>query len=144
MTTETPEPADAQDLQLADPANGCFVCGPANAQGLCVRFRLVGDLCCGEFVPASQHMGYHNITHGGLLFALLDDVMANWLYLRGERCFTARAEVRYRAKLPIGVPVRLESRLQRRKGRLAILQGAVIRQDNEETVAEATGHFMLG
>jgi acyl-coenzyme A thioesterase PaaI-like protein len=55
-----------------------------------------------------------------------------------------RVPDRYRDQLPIGVPVRLEGRLQRRKGRLAVLQGAVIRQDTEATVAEATGHFMLG
>ena len=70
--------------------------------------------------------------------------MANWLYLQGERCFTARAEVRYRDKLPVGVPVRLEGRLVKRKGRLAELQGQVIRADDDVVVVEATGKFMVG
>jgi acyl-coenzyme A thioesterase PaaI-like protein len=69
--------------------------------------------------------------------------MANWLYLRGERCFTARAEVRYRQPLPVGTPVRLEGRLLRRKGRVVLIEGKVFRQDNNTIVVEATGSYML-
>lgn len=124
-------------------ANHCFVCGPGNAIGLKVRFDLEGDACVGEFTPGEQHRGYDKLTHGGILFSLLDDVMANWLWLQGHMCFTARAEVRYRAPLPIGAPVRLEGRCTRRKGPLAVMEGRVIRRDNGEVVAEATGSFMI-
>jgi acyl-coenzyme A thioesterase PaaI-like protein len=123
-------------------ANRCFVCGPANPIGLHLRFRIDGDVCRAEFTPGEPHMGYEGVTHGGIIFSLLDDVMANWLWLQGERCFTARADVRYRAALPIGTPVRLEGRMLKRKGRLVQLQGCVIRTDTGETVAEANGSFM--
>lgn len=144
------EQLDAQDTHSESPtdltsaANQCFVCGPGNPYGLQVTFRMDGEICRGEFLPESRHMGYDNVVHGGLLFALLDDVMANWLYLQGERCFTARAEVRYRDKLPVGTPVRLEGRLEKRKGRLAVLHGQVIREDTDQIVVEATGRFMVG
>ena len=88
-------------------------------------------------------MGYDNVTHGGIIFSLLDDVMANWLWLQGIQCFTAKAEVRYRAELPVGTAVRLEGRCAKRKGRLAILEGRVLRSDTDEIVAEATGSFMI-
>ena len=130
-------------MSLESPANRCFVCGPGNPEGLQVRFRLEGDVCRAEFVPAPNHGGYDGVTHGGILFSLLDDVMANWVFLRGEQCFTARAEVRYRRALPIGTPIRLEGRLRRRKGRLAIMDGLVLRQDDGSVVAEATGSFMI-
>lgn len=135
-------PTSLTDLSSA--ANQCFVCGPGNADGLQVQFRMEDAVCRGEFTALPRHMGYDNVVHGGLLFSLLDDVMANWLYLQGERCFTARAEVRYRDKLPVGVPVRLEGRLVKRKGRLAELQGLVIRVDDNAVVVEATGKFMVG
>jgi len=124
------------------PANRCFVCGPSNPIGLKLKFRIDGDVCRAEFTPAEQHMGYQGLTHGGIIFSLLDDVMANWLWLQGERCFTARADIRYRASLPIGTPVRLEGRMVKRKGRLVQLEGRVIRQDDDATVAEANGSFM--
>jgi len=128
---------------LDSSANRCFVCGPGNDRGLGVQFQLVDDVCRAEFVPNESYAGYDGVVHGGILFCLLDDVMANWLYLQGERCFTARAEVRYRQPLPIGTPVRLEGRLVRRKGRVALIEGKVFRQDNDTIVVEATGSFML-
>ncbi|HEX7037136.1 MAG TPA: PaaI family thioesterase [Pseudomonadales bacterium] len=134
--------AERRDLMQA-PANHCFVCGPGNPVGLKVRFGLDGDVCVGEFTPGEHHRGYDKLTHGGILFSLLDDVMANWLWLKGHMCFTARAEVRYRAQLPLGTLVRLEGRCARRKGRLAVMEGRVIRQDTGEVVAESTGSFMI-
>jgi uncharacterized protein (TIGR00369 family) len=131
-----------RESAIESAANRCFVCGPGNPIGLGVRFRLEDERCLAEFTPDARHVGYEGVTHGGILFALLDDVMANWLWLRGERCFTARAEVRYRAPLPIGVPIRLESSLVRRKGRLVQLEGRIVRQDSADVVAEASGSFM--
>ena len=128
---------------LASSANQCFVCGPGNATGLNIRFRLDGAVCRAEFTPGAAHVGYDGVTHGGILFSLLDDVMANVVFLQGERCYTAKAEVRYRQPLPVGTPVRLEGRQQRRKGRLAVLEGRVVRRDDDSVVAEATGSFMI-
>ena len=130
-------------MSLDDEANRCFVCGPGNPIGLNVRFRIEDDVCRAEFTPDSRHTGYRDVTHGGIVFSLLDDVMANWLWLQGIKSFTARADIRYRAELPIGTAVRLEGRCVKRKGRLAQMQGKVIVQADEAVVAEATGSFMI-
>ena len=131
------------EAALSSDSNHCFVCGPSNPIGLGVKFTLDGDLCRGEFTPLPQHMGYRNVTHGGIVFSLLDDVMANWLWLQGLQCFTARADIRYRSELMVGTPVRLEGWCEKRKGRLAQMQGRVIRIEDEFVVAEASGAFMV-
>lgn len=123
--------------------NHCFVCGAANPIGLRLAFRIVDDVCRSEFTPGPDHVGYDNVVHGGIVFSLLDDVMANWLWLQGEQCFTARADVRYRAPLPVGVRVRLEGRCEKRRGRLAQMVGRVVRADDDSVVAEATASFMI-
>ena len=128
---------------LASSANRCFVCGPGNAAGLHVRFRLDGAVCRAEFTPQDAHVGYDGVTHGGILFSLLDDVMANTIFLGGERCYTAKAEVRYRQALPVGTPVRLEGLVRQRRGRLALCEGRILRQADAGVVAEATGSFMI-
>lgn len=128
---------------LRSQGNNCFVCGPGNPIGLGVNFRLDGDVCRAEFTPGPEHMGYDQVTHGGIVFSLLDDVMANWIWLRGEQCFTGKAEIRYRAELPIGTDVRLEGRCVKRKGRLAQMEGKVIRTQDDALVAEATASFMV-
>ncbi len=123
-------------------AHHCFVCGEHNPIGLHVHFRLEDDVCLAEFTPDDRHMGYPGVTHGGIVFSLLDDVMANWWFLKGTNCFTAKADVRYREQLAIGTPVRLEGRCVKQKGRLAIIEGRVVRIADEVVVAESTGHFM--
>ena len=130
-------------MTLDSTANKCFVCGPGNPIGLNVRFRLDGDICRAEFTPRDEHVGYDGVTHGGIVFSLLDDVMANYIFLRGERCYTARADVRYRQPLPVGTPIRLEGRQTKRRGRLAVLEGRLIRIDDDSVVAESTASFMV-
>ena len=139
----TEDLSDARAEQLASGSNQCFVCGPGNPMGLGVTFELDGDVCRGEFTPRPEHMGYDQVTHGGIVFSLLDDVMANWVWLRGERCFTARAEIRYRSELPVGTPIRLEGRCLKRKGRLAQMEGRLIRKSDNYVVAEASCAFMI-
>ena len=139
----TEELSDARAEPRASGSHQCFVCGPGNPVGLGVTFELDGDVCRGEFTPRPEHMGYDQVTHGGIVFSLLDDVMANWVWLRGERCFTARAEIRYRSELPVGTPIRLEGRCLKRKGRLAQMEGRLIRKSDDYVVAEASGAFMI-
>ena len=57
-------------------ANNCFVCGIDNPIGLKVEFSLLDDVCIGSFTPQMQHAGYDNLTHGGILFSLLDDAVS--------------------------------------------------------------------
>ena len=123
-------------------ANRCFVCGPGNAHGLQLTFRLEDDVCLTEFTPLAHHCGYDGVTHGGLIFSVLDDVMANWLFLKGQRAYTAKCEIRYRDSLPVGTPVIAEGRCVRQRGRLTQLTGVMKRVDNGDIVAETDASFM--
>lgn len=122
-------------------ANRCFVCGPDNPGGLRIEFRMDGEVCRAAFVPGPTHCGYDHQCHGGILFSVLDDVMANWLFLQGQRAHTAKCEVRFRQPVAIGAHLELEGRLIKRKGRLAVLQGCAL--CDGETVAEAEATFMV-
>ena len=134
---------DTQLVQgLRSDANLCFVCGPENPIGLRLQFRIEDDVCRSEFTPLPHHCGYDNVTHGGLIFSALDDVMANWIYLKGDKAFTAKCEIRYKDDLPTGTPVRLEGRCLKQRGRLVQMEGKMIRQDNDHVVAECEASFM--
>lgn len=125
-------------------ANNCFVCGPANPMGLRLRFALdSADVCRAEFTPGPNHAGYDRVTHGGILYSALDDVMANWLFLKGMRAYTARCEIRYRKPCEVGTPLRLEGRLVRRKGNVVLLTGQAFDKADDSLVAETEGSFMI-
>lgn len=124
-------------------AKRCFVCGPNNPIGLHIDFHLDGEVCRAEFVPSENHCGWDGVTHGGILYSALDDVMANWIFLQGMRGFTAKCEVRYREELAVGTRVRLEGRMIQRRGRLIQLEGLAVRDADDVVVAKSTASFML-
>lgn len=128
--------------KLRDDANHCFVCGPSNPIGLGLIFRLDGDICRSEYTPAPEHCGYDGVTHGGLIYSALDDVMANWIFLKGVRAYTARCDIRYKDSLPTGTTVRLEGHCLKERGRLVQMKGLMIREDTKQVVAEAEASFM--
>lgn len=129
--------------QTRSDGNWCFVCGADNPQGLHLHFRLEDGVCRGEFTPGPGHGGFDGLTHGGILFSVLDDVMANWLFQQGARGFTARCEIRYREPLPLGTPVHLEARLVQRRRRLFVLTAEARRPDTGRVVAETEAGFMV-
>lgn len=129
-------------MSLRSDANHCFVCGPANPIGLKLAFHLDGDICRSEFTPEANHCGYDGVTHGGIVYSALDDVMANWLFLKGIRAYTAKCDIRYKGMLPVGTTVLLEGICIKEKSRLAMLQGKMKRKDTGEVIAETEASFM--
>ncbi len=124
-------------------ANHCFVCGVGNPIGLQVDFRMEDEMCVAEFTPGTNHCGYDGVVHGGIIFSALDDVMANWLFLKGHKAFTAKCDIRYRDALPVNTTVRLEGECIRQRGRLTQMAGKMIRVDTNELVAECEARFMM-
>ena len=123
--------------------NACFVCGPDNPIGLNVSFRIEGDVCCAEFSPGADHQGYDGVIHGGIVYSLLDDVMANFLFLNGIKAYTAKCEVRYRNPVFVGTSLRLEGRQVGKRGDFVKLEGKITRSEDDAIVAKAESIFFL-
>ena len=102
-----------------------------------------GDVCVGEFRPGDNHCGYDGMTHGGIIYSALDDVMANWLFLRGIRAYTAKSEVRYHRPLATGTLVRLEARCRKQRRNLVVMHGQARDEDPQRPVAECEARFMV-
>jgi uncharacterized protein (TIGR00369 family) len=108
-----------------------------------IQFRMEHGLCKAEYAPSNEQCGYAGVTHGGILFSLLDDVMANWLFLQGETAYTAKCEIRYREPARTGVTIALEGELISRKGRYASMQGRARNAADGRLLAEAVATFMV-
>jgi acyl-coenzyme A thioesterase PaaI-like protein len=119
----------------------CFACGPENSIGLKIRFELADGMCTGEFRPNRNHVGYENTVHGGIIFAALDDVMANVLYLQHIKAHTARCEIRYRRALAVGETIFLKGWIDSRRKRLILLKGEA-RLADATLIADCEASFM--
>jgi acyl-coenzyme A thioesterase PaaI-like protein len=121
---------------------GCFACGPNNPVGLRLRFEMDGDRCTTTFTPQEVHQSFSGVFHGGLIAAILDEVMGQHLQILGFRALTGRISVRFRKPIAVGQAVRFTSRLIRRRQRLFQMQ-AWAELPGGEVAAEATAEMML-
>lgn len=120
----------------------CWVCGPENSHGLRIPLVVDGETIHSTFTPQPHHQGYDGVTHGGLIGAILDDVMANCFYQRGETAYTVKMEIRFKQFCPTGKQLHIDARITDRRGRFATAQ-ATARLDDDTVVAEATGTFSV-
>jgi len=59
------------------PANSCWGCGPANAEGLRVRSFPRGDEVVAEWKPEPKYEAFPGVLNGGIIGTLLD-CHCNW------------------------------------------------------------------
>jgi acyl-coenzyme A thioesterase PaaI-like protein len=87
-------------------ASDCFGCGTSNPIGLRMIFYRQGNAICSDVVLTRDHVGWQKMAHGGIISTLLDEVMA-WavIYLKKAFPVTRRMTVRYRAPVPVDVPL---------------------------------------
>lgn len=121
----------------------CFACGPDNPIGLQIKFHLEDGKCTGVFTPGETHVGYRNTVHGGIIYAALDDVMANVLYLQDMKAHTAKCEIRYRKALEVGQTIKLTGWIEHERRRLIVLKGEARTASDDLLVADCEASFML-
>jgi acyl-coenzyme A thioesterase PaaI-like protein len=96
----------------------------------------------GDWTPDPLlHVGFPGVAHGGLVSAVLDDVMGRSTTLLRRWTVTARLEVRYRLPAPAGTPLRVEGWMTGRRRRMVTAEGRLLLPDGG-VVAEATGTYL--
>ena len=128
-------------LNLED--NMCFACSLKNPVGLKLRFRQEGEVVRAAFLVRPEHQGWPGHLHGGLIATLCDEAMAQWLWLRGVEAYTGELTVRFKRGVPVGVLVEVEARSVTRRGKLMILEAAVLLPGGV-AAATASGKFICG
>ena len=112
----------------------CFGCGENNPIGLRLRPVYDGERVVATFTPEWNHQGWHNVTHGGILYSVLDEVTAYVVLCSGFSFgVTAKSTVRFRLPavtneplLATAWPTRVTSRLIEVSGRLSMADGTVV------------------
>ena len=120
---------------------GCFVCGQDNVIGLNLNFHFDGEVARTKWLPGRRHEGYKDIIHGGLLAAVLDEVMIKAALAKDIRCVTASMEVKYKTPAEVGDELLFEGRVTEQKGRI-ILAAGWARNSKGDVIAQATGKYM--
>jgi uncharacterized protein (TIGR00369 family) len=124
--------------------DGCFVCGQAHPRGLRIRF-FTGDFgqVRARFTPDPMFCGYKNIVHGGLIGALLDELLGWPIALQtGRMCVTGELSVRYLRPMPAQTVYLASADPGSNRGKYWVASGD-IRDGQSVVYAKARGKYFL-
>lgn len=121
----------------------CFVCGEKNPLGLNLRFHEADGVVTARFTPRPEHIGFQNVTHGGVLATVIDEIMV-WACAVAAKRFAYCAEMTTRFHQPArpGEELTVSAELtSNRRNRIFEAQAA-IRTGDDRLVAEGTGKYL--
>ena len=123
-------------------AHGCFACGQLNVAGLRLELHAAGDRCWTDATLPAAFQGWEGITHGGIVSAILDEVMA-WSLIGADRLgFTARLEVDFKRPVPVGRAIHAEGWITDRRRRRFDTQAQMTDATTGEVLAEARAIYL--
>jgi uncharacterized protein (TIGR00369 family) len=121
---------------------GCFVCGdPAiNPHSLQLHSYFEDGEVKAVFTPKSEHIGYPEIIHGGVLASLLDEVSI-WAASAAAQAFCVTRELKTKFLKPArpGEALSLTAKVVG-KGKLLTVK-ALIENPQREVIARSVGRF---
>jgi acyl-coenzyme A thioesterase PaaI-like protein len=122
--------------------HNCFACGQLNAHGLQLRLHGDADGCWTELALPDRFEGWEGIVHGGILTAILDEVMAWALVGQDSWGLTARLSVDFRKPVLIGRPIRAEGWIVENRRRLLRTEGRIVDASTGELLATADAVYV--
>jgi acyl-coenzyme A thioesterase PaaI-like protein len=140
--------ASARSLTIDEQSGHCFGCGPANPQGLHLKFEIAlpPDV---ETVTATAHVtlthlheGAPGFIHGGIIATLLDEAMSKLNRPLDVLAMTRHLTVDYLLPVPSNQPLILIGRHIRREGRKLFEQAEICALDGS-VLARGKGLFIV-
>jgi uncharacterized protein (TIGR00369 family) len=132
---------DTRDIKLQK--NYCFACGTSNPDGMKLRFTYDEDrnrFVC-RFRLGKRYTGPPGHCHGGIIATILDEAMGKVNKLRQVVAMTSEMTVNYLKPVPLGQPLRVESREVKVTGRKHINMAEIL-NDKGEVLARSQGLFI--
>lgn len=121
----------------------CFVCGRDNPIGFQMQFFADEQgRVHAECTPRAEHQSFPGVMHGGLVSALLDEIIGRTAIASNQWCMTAEFRIRYKKPVPIGEPITLVGELVRQESRVLYGHGEVRGADDDTLLAEADAVYI--
>ena len=136
------EPSSVDDLQRGQRLYNPVV-GLGNPVAPPMHVEIVDGAAIGSCTLDWRYEGPFTYAHGGVSALLLDQIMGYAVAAAGHPGVTGRLEVRYRATVPLGQPLRLHARLVDVLGIRAAVKGSIsLASAPDDVLVEAEGRFL--
>ncbi len=102
-----------------------------------------GDEVTGEFTLGATHEGPPSCSHGGMSALFLDQALGHAAASVGSPGVTTDLQIRYLRPVPLGVPLRIWSKVTEVNGNRTRVRGAITTAAEPDTaLVESEGRFM--
>ncbi len=121
----------------------CYGCGQDNPIGLKMKIYQQDNTARAEFTANKLHQGWSGVVHGGIVAALLDEVISYAALFQGMKTVTARIELRIKHPIPTGEPLTISAAVIRKTRKIAETRGTISLADGTVAAeAEATQYVL--
>ena len=120
----------------------CFACGTLNTSGMGLVLHVEPRRAWTDLTLEERFEGWDGIAHGGILCAVLDEVMAWSLVAEDNWGLTARMNVEFRKPVEVGRPIRAEGWITRTRRRIVDTAARIVDAETEQELATATGVYV--
>ncbi|PYJ82669.1 MAG: thioesterase [Verrucomicrobia bacterium] len=121
----------------------CFVCGLNNPLGLKLDFETDGRIVRARFVPRTEHVGFRETVHGGLISTVLDEAMVWVIGVRTKRfSYCAELNVRFVQPARPNEELQVIAELVANRRNKLFEAKAELRNPRAEVHASATGKYL--
>lgn len=133
----------------------CYGCGYNNPHGHHIETFWDGEVGVATFTPSPEHTAFPGAVYGGLIASLIDchslaTAIGAKYSAQGREpgtapeltCVTGNLNVSYKKPTPMGVELRLESRVKEMHERKAIITTHVIANDEVTAVGETVAVYV--
>ena len=120
----------------------CFACGTLNESGMGLILHVEPRRAWTTVTLEQRFQGWDDIAHGGILCAVLDEVMAWSLVAEDNWGLTARMAVEFRKPVEIGQPIRAEGWITRSRRRIVDTAARIVDVRSGQELATATGVYV--
>jgi uncharacterized protein (TIGR00369 family) len=125
--------------------NYCFVCSKSNPKGIHLDIECEGpDEAIARFVLDREYEGYPGIIHGGVIAAIIDDVMGNIEFRKGYIAYTVELNIKYIKKCLVKEPLIARGMVKNFSHRIIETQGEVFDSSGDIRVMASAKYFVIG
>lgn len=126
------------------PDRSCFACGKDNPHGLHMDFSTDGHRLHSRVVLADIFCGWEHIAHGGIVTAVLDEIMS-WsaIHLIRKLILTRSIQVDFLKPVHVGEEIRAEGWVERIVSEREVIMASTIRNPEGTICAAGSGRFAL-
>ena len=127
-----------------DGENYCFGCSKDNPNGLQMEFVCSEGSAEAVFTPGMYHQGWPGITHGGILFSLMDEAGGYAVRSAGVDCVTARSEAKFLNPAFIGTSLKVSARIVKQTSRTVETEAFLYRDDGTPVASVSSLWYIVG